>query len=86
MDGWERIVYPETGLRRLGAALGASLLGAMLTTAAPVDATRLHEMGVLWELSESPVAQARSLAQRMATLPTSGRTGNRDALRAVVRR
>lgn len=77
------IVYPDVGLRRLARALGRPLLGAMLATAAPVTAERLHACGALWSRSDAPVADALALAQSMAALPTDGRVGNRDALRAL---
>ncbi len=79
------IVYPEIGLRRLERALGASLLGAMLATAEPVSAARLHAAGALWALSSSPRDDAREVAARIASLPLAGRVGNRDALRALAR-
>jgi len=79
------IVYPPDGLARLQAALGASLLGAMLATAAPVDAGRLHAVGALFALDEDPVAAALRLAEGMATLVRDARLGNRDALRRVAR-
>lgn len=77
------IVYPDVGLARLERALGPALLGAMLATAEPVSAARLHASGALWALSSSPRDDARALARRMASLPLGGRVGNRDALRAL---
>lgn len=75
------ILYPERGLRRLSAALGPSLLRAMLVSALPVDAARLHQSGALWALSEDPLATAHALAAQIAALPAAARLGNAALVR-----
>jgi enoyl-CoA hydratase/carnithine racemase len=79
------VVYPRVGLARLEAALGSSLLGAMLTTAASVPATRLERAGVLFSLDEDPIRAALDLAPLLAALSPEARAQNRDLLRAVAR-
>ena len=79
------ITYPREGLARLQAALGASLLGAMLATARPVSAARLARAGIV-EAHEDPVLEATRIAIAMASLSAPARAENRDLLRAVARR
>lgn len=74
------IVYPQRGLRRLRAALGPSLLRAMLTTALPASADQLHRVGALWALDQDPLAAACVLAARVASLPAHARLANATAL------
>lgn len=70
------IVYPVEGAARLCAALGASLLRAMLVTARGVDAERLLRAGVLWSVTEDPLAEASTLAAELAALPLAARLAN----------
>lgn len=79
------ITYPRGGLARLVAALGPSLLGAMLATARSVSAERLAAAGIV-ELEDDPVGAATRLAVAIAALPASARANNRDLLRALARR
>ena len=77
------IVYPERGLRRLQRALGPSLLRAMLATAQPISAPRLHQLGALWSLEDHPLEAACALATRIDALPAHARLGNAEALLRV---
>lgn len=70
------IVYPERGVERLRAALGPSLLRAMLVTAQPVEAARLHQLGALWALCDDPLEAACELASRVSALPAPARLAN----------
>lgn len=70
------IVYPEQGLTRLRAALGTSLLRAMLVSALPVPAARLEQLGALWAVADDPLAEARRLASHVASLPLHARLAN----------
>lgn len=74
------IVYPEQGLVRLREALGAALLRAMLVSAQPVSAVRLHQQGVLWSVEDDPLLAACRLAERVAAFPAHARLGNASAL------
>ena len=70
------ITYPAVGIARLQAALGPSLLRAMLVSARPVEATRLWQQGALWSLADAPVAAALSLAAEVSALPAAARLAN----------
>lgn len=76
------ITYPPAGLTRLAAALGPSLLRAMLASAQPVDARRLWQMGVLWAIDDDPLTASMTLATTLATLPAAARLANVAALLA----
>jgi enoyl-CoA hydratase/carnithine racemase len=80
------ITYPRDGLARLAASLGPSLLGAMLATAMPLSASRLHAAGVVSSLDDDPVAEAERIAAEISALPATARASNRDVLRSVARR
>jgi enoyl-CoA hydratase len=70
------IVYPEQGIGRLRAALGPSLLRAMLVTGHPVSAARLERAGVALEVTGDAAARAREIAQEIAAFPLHARLGN----------
>lgn len=77
------IIYPQQGLTRLREALGTPLLRAMLVSALPVSATRLHQQGAIWSIEEDPLSVACSLAERISHFPAHARLNNINALRSV---
>jgi enoyl-CoA hydratase len=70
------IVYPAAGIERLRAALGPSLLRAMLVTSLPIGAARLEQAGVILEVAEDALARARQIAAKIAAFPLHARLGN----------
>lgn len=75
------VTYPTPGLVRLRDALGPSLLRAMLTTGAEVEAERLARAGVLWALSDDPLGAALEVAAALEALPPAAAASHRRALR-----